>query len=104
MTELKKLAQTGCDDVTQSKSVQELEEIRVKYLGKNGVITSQMKILAILPAEEKKAFGAEVNQAKNMVTLAIETKRIELEQVELSIKLANESIDITLPIRPQKQG
>ncbi len=104
MTDLKELAQTGCIEAKQSTSLQALEEIRVKYLGKSGIITSQMKNIATLPAEEKKAFGAEVNNAKDLVTAAIDAKKAELEEVELSARLANESVDITLPIRPAQKG
>lgn len=104
MSELNKLAETGCSEAVQALSLQALEEIRVKYLGKSGLITGQMKNIATLPAEEKKAFGAEVNKVKDAVTAAIEAKKSELEQAELSAKLASESVDITLPIRPAKKG
>lgn len=104
MTELSELAKTACTEVVQATSLSALEEIRVKYLGKSGHVTSQMKNIATLPVEEKKSFGAEVNKIKDAVAAAIEAKKSELEQAELSAKLANETIDITLPIRPQRKG
>lgn len=104
MTELNKLAQNGCAEAAQSLSLGALEEIRVKYLGKSGLVTGQMKNIAVLPAEEKKAFGAEVNKVKDAVTRAIEKKKTELEILELSAKLASESVDITLPVRPSRIG
>lgn len=104
MTELAKILQSGCDEAVQAISLTTLEGIRVKYLGKNGLVTNQMKTLATLPAEEKKAFGAEVNKIKDLITASLDTRKIELEQNELSAKLKHESIDITLPIRPHRKG
>lgn len=104
MTELKKLSADGCAEALQAQSLNVLEEIRVKYLGKNGLIAGQMKTIATLPNEEKKAFGAKVNQAKDQITNAIENKKLQLEDEVLSAKLASETIDITLPIRPYKKG
>lgn len=104
MTELTKILQSGCDEVVLASSVTELEGIRVKYLGKSGLITNQMKTIATLPAEEKKEFGAQINKIKDLMAASLDSRKAMLEDAELSTKLSNESIDITLPIRLQRVG
>jgi len=104
MTELANILKTGLDESLAATSLFALEEIRVKYLGKSGLVTSQMKAIATLPVEEKKSFGAEVNRVKDLIAEKLDEKKIQLESKELSAKLASESIDITLPIRAQRKG
>lgn len=82
----------------------DLEAIRIKYLGKNGEITAQMKTLGKLPPEERKAKGAELNVLKNLVENLIEAKKETLETKELNAKLQSEKIDITLPVREKSKG
>lgn len=101
---LAEILKNGQDEANKATSLSSLEEIRVKYLGKSGLVTSQMKLIATLPVEEKKSFGAEVNKIKDLVALSIDGKKSELEQAELSAKLASETVDITLPIRPANHG
>jgi phenylalanyl-tRNA synthetase alpha chain len=104
MTDLPEILKTGLDESSAASSLSTLEEIRVKYLGKSGLVTSQMKIIATLPAEEKKAFGAEINRVKDLISAQLDEKKSQLEASELIVKLASESIDITLPIRQQRCG
>jgi phenylalanyl-tRNA synthetase alpha chain len=75
----------------------ELEQIRVKYLGKKGLVTERLKLLSTLPPEERKPFGKAVNELKNLINEQIASKRALLKKEELKQKLASESIDITLP-------
>jgi phenylalanyl-tRNA synthetase alpha chain len=88
-------------DAANSKS---LDDLRVAYLGKSGEITSQLKTLGNLPPDERKARGAEVNEAKEQVAAAIESKKLTLETAELNARLASETIDITLPAAPIARG
>lgn len=81
-----------------------LENLRVQYLGKSGIVTEQMKKLGSLPPEEKKSFGAEVNKLKTELQQLIDEKKAVLESAALDARLASEKIDVTLPARPEKQG
>ncbi|MFK8012925.1 MAG: phenylalanine--tRNA ligase subunit alpha [Marinicellaceae bacterium] len=76
-----------------------LEDIRVAYLGKKGTITSQLKLLGTLPANERKEAGIEINKAKGKLQQKIQEKRQILQAQELEKKLQLESIDITMPGR-----
>ena len=75
----------------------ELNDIRVNYLGKKGRISLLSSKISELPNEEKKTFGAMINNAKNEATNLIEEKKIYLEEKELNEKLEKEKIDISLP-------
>ncbi len=75
----------------------ELNAIRVEYLGKKGSISMLSSKIAELPVEEKKTFGAELNKAKTCATELIDGKKQEIEDRILNEKLASENIDVTLP-------
>ncbi|MBE6144032.1 MAG: phenylalanine--tRNA ligase subunit alpha [Firmicutes bacterium] len=75
----------------------ELNNLKVEYLGKKGSISLLSSKIATLPVEEKKIFGAEMNKLKTEVTTLIDDKRLFLENKKLEEKLKNEKIDVTLP-------
>ncbi len=75
----------------------ELNAIRVEYLGKKGSISLLSSKIAELSVEEKKTFGAELNKTKTRATEVIDTMKKEIEDRILNEKLASENIDVTLP-------
>lgn len=83
--------------ISNANSVASLDEVRVKYLGKKGDLTLQLQSLAKLPPEERKEAGASINKAKVEVQQALAAQKNLLEQRELEEKLAQETIDVTLP-------
>lgn len=90
--------------ITAAASPDALEALRVQYLGKTGLVTEQMKKLGTLPPEERKTFGAEINILKTKIAEAIDTKKSELDKAGLAARLASETIDVTLPTRPETEG
>ena len=62
----------------QTAQLEQIENIKVEYLGKKGKITEILKTLSSLTIEEKKAIGSQVNDAKNKLTEAMESKRKEI--------------------------
>ena len=82
--------------IAEAKDLNELNQIRVQYLGKKGLIQDMMKEMKDLPKEEKPAFGQKVNAAKSEVSQAVETRQIELAKLATAAKLEKEKIDITL--------
>lgn len=86
------------------KNLTELDLVRVEYLGKNGVFTNFAKEIVNLPIEERKNFGANLNEKKNKVQLLIEERKLSFEQQELLAKLADESVDISQPPRLRESG
>lgn len=88
----------NCDQLT------ELENLRVRYLGKQGSLTEQLKALASLPPDEKRIIGQKVNLIKEAVQTALQQKKLQLEQELLDKELRQQSIDVTLPGRRQQIG
>ena len=84
-------------DLDGVNNLGELNEVRVKYLGKKGYIQELSSIMGSLSIEEKKEYGMFLNDFKNEVNELLDNKRKELEELELNKKLNEEAIDITLP-------
>src|ERR1700730_13050932 len=91
-------------DVDSSFSLAALDEVRVRLLGKKGLLTEQLKSLGTLSAAERPAAGQRINDAKAGVLAALEMHRIRLEQAALEQELAKGAIDVTLPGRGQEPG
>jgi len=81
-----------------------LDEVRVRFLGKKGSLTEQLKGLGKLPAAERPAAGQKINEAKAAIQAALEVQRERLEQDALRAELARGSIDVTLPGRGPEAG
>ena len=92
------------DAIGAAVDLRALDEVRVQYLGKSGEFTARLKQLGKLPAEERKAAGQQINQAKQAFQHAFEARKAELEAAELAKRLASERIDVTLPGRDVASG
>jgi phenylalanyl-tRNA synthetase alpha chain len=91
-------------DISGSDELSVLDDLRVRYLGKKGEITSLLKSLGAMEQEQRKAFGQAVNRAKGEVAKAVSERKQTLEDVALNARLAVETIDVTLPGRGQQRG
>ena len=91
-------------DLEKVSNLSELNEIRVKYLGKKGLITELNSHIKEIPNEEKKSFGMKVNEIKTLFNEIYDTKKKEFESELLNQKLASEEIDITLPSKKVRRG
>ena len=74
-----------------------LSAVKTRYLGKNGLVTSQLKTLGSLAPDERRARGAEINVLKTELEGAVAEREATLKQQALDAKLASEAIDVTLP-------
>lgn len=104
MQDLSQLIATAEKDIQNAADLATLEQLRVKLLGKKGVLTEQLKQLGTLPAEQRPQAGQAVNQAKQALQIALETRREQLQAAVLEQQLAAERIDVTLPGRGQQKG
>ncbi len=82
----------------------QIEEIRVKYLGKKGEITALLKQMGSLSPEERPKMGQLVNDAKTKVEAVINAQKERLKEKATELKLKSETLDITLPERPVNVG
>ena len=90
--------------VLAAGSLEALEEVRVRALGRRGAVTELMKSLGKAAPEERRERGQALNRLKQAVSDAIDARKAALSDVELERRLASERIDITLPVRPAPEG
>jgi phenylalanyl-tRNA synthetase alpha chain len=101
---LGRLIEQALADVEASRTLSDLDEVRVRLLGKKGLLTEQLKALGKLPAEERPAAGQRINDAKVVIHTAIEARRERLDRESLDAELARGTLDVTLPGRGQEAG
>ncbi len=104
MSSLDELEQQALQAVAEAGDAAILDDVRVRYLGKKGLLTQQLKQLGTLPAEQRPAAGQEINRVKQQVQQAIETRGGVLQASLLYKQLASETVDVTLPGRGQTRG
>jgi len=90
--------------VTNAADLAALDELRVRYLGKSGLLTSQLKKLGSLPKEARPRAGQAINKAKQSLQKGIEERKAVLEQQALADRLSSDRIDVTLPGRGIQSG
>ncbi|MFC6671818.1 phenylalanine--tRNA ligase subunit alpha [Marinobacterium aestuariivivens] len=104
MENIESLLAQGIEAVEQAASTQDLDQVRVQYLGKKGHLTQLLKGLGQLSAEERPQAGARINEAKQALQAQLNIRKDALESEALNAKLAAETIDVTLPGRGQELG
>lgn len=101
---LEKLRQQGLNEIANSDDLKNVNDIRVKLLGKKGPITNVLRGMRDLSAEERPKVGKFANEVRDELRQALEDKKSSLEQALMNAKLQSESIDVTLPGTPVAQG
>ena len=104
MDDLSTIRSEALDAVQAATDLGALEAARVAALGKKGSVSGLMKTLGALAPEQRKEFGARVNQLKGEIEQALEVRKGSLSASALEAKLASEKIDVSLPARPEAQG
>lgn len=104
MENLAALTEEALKLVAEAQDLAALDHVRVEYLGKKGQITALLKSLGALSAEERPAAGAKINEAKDVVQEQLALRKQAMEQAAINAKLADETIDVTLPGRGQSNG
>ena len=99
MSDIDTLTRAALADIAAAADLDALEAQRVGLLGKSGRITGQLKQLGALPPDQRKAFGEQVNRAKEAVAEALSARKVVLEDRAVEQRLASETIDVTLPGR-----
>ena len=102
--QIKEIRQKALREITKVKDAKELNDIRVKYLGKKGELTAVLRGMGALSAEERPIIGSLVNVVRDELENLIAEKEENYKQEELKRKLETEKIDITLPGVKVKRG
>jgi len=104
MDSLEQLVETARAAFAGAPSPAALENEKARFLGKAGSVTELLKGLGKLGPDEKRTQGARINAAKQAIEFLLETRRAELAEGELAARLAQQSIDVTLPGRKRSAG
>ncbi|MDH3980210.1 MAG: phenylalanine--tRNA ligase subunit alpha [Gammaproteobacteria bacterium] len=104
MSSLDELEQQAVQEIAAAADPAALDDVRVRYLGKKGLLTAQLKQLGALPAEQRPAAGQEINRVKQRVQQQLDAQRVVLQSAVMDRQLASEKIDVTLPGRGQSHG
>ena len=104
MQDYEQLKNEILEKIDKSFTLEGLEDVRVESLGKKGSLSLLMKQLGSIEPEKRKETGQKLNLIQKEVLATIENKKEVLRKDHINKKLANESVDITLPIRPETHG
>ena len=102
--EVQKIKEEAIEEISKSEDLKNLDDIRVKHLGKKGGLTALLKSMKDLSADERPKFGALVNKVKQEIETKIKKQEKELQKEALKRKLKSEEIDVTLPSQKIKRG
>ena len=98
------LRATALAAIDDAADLAQLDQVRVRFLGKSGELTALLKQLGTLPKEKRPAAGQWINQAKDALQQALDARKVVLDQAALMARLGAECIDVTLPGRGQQSG
>jgi phenylalanyl-tRNA synthetase alpha chain len=104
MDDLARIVDSALADFAACSDPAALENAKARYLGRSGALTERLKTLGRLPADERAAAGARINDAKATLEAALAAQRASLADRRLAAQLAAETLDVTLPGRGQGTG
>ncbi len=102
--QLKEIRQRANDTLKEISQMKELEEVKVKFLGKKGELTSILKGMGKLSAEERPVIGQLANEVRQEIEDRIEEAKKALQKKEMELRLEREAIDVTMPGKPCPSG
>ncbi len=94
--ELNKIRQKALEEISKAAISEELESIRIEYLGKKGALTTILRSMGNLPPEQKPQVGKVANEIRNLLEENINIKKNAFLEKHMNLKLASQSIDVTL--------
>ncbi len=103
-TKLEAILKEAVTEIGAAASSAQIQDIRVKYLGKKGELTSLLKMMGKLSAEERPVIGQLANDIRENIESALRQRTGVLEVEELAERIGRETIDITMPGKPAKIG
>ena len=104
MNEIQNVKELLKKDVKENMTSSELNDLKIKYMGKKGLITELQSKIKEVPNEKKKEFGILLNELKTEFNTFYENEKAKIEKETLEKKLKSEAIDITLPSKKVKRG
>ncbi len=96
-SQLSQLQTEAVDAIADSPSLDELEQLRVKYLGKKGQLSQILRGMGKLSPEERPIVGSLGNKVKQAIQNSLEKQKETLQQAAIAAKIASETLDVTMP-------
>jgi phenylalanyl-tRNA synthetase alpha chain len=84
-------------EVAKAESLKDVHDLKVKYLGKKGILTSKLKALGSLPKDDRREFGLVLNESKNYIESLLKKQEEVFRSSELNRSLQTQQIDVTVP-------
>ena len=100
----KQILNHASEKLKAAETLEKLEEVRIEFLGKQGILTQEMKKLGLQAPEMRKILGEELNLVKQEITRLLADKQAILEERELEQKFIHQKLDLTIPSRPRRTG
>lgn len=104
MKQLLELMGQAHEEIAAAAGLAALDEVRVRYMGKKGILTEQLKQLGQLPAEQRREAGQEINKCKQALAAALDARKESMQEEALNARLQAERVDVTLPGRDSDAG
>ena len=102
--QLEAIRASAMEAILGTEKAEDLEALRVKYLGKKGELTAVLKQMGKLSAEERPVIGQLANEVRAKLESAIENRAEQIAGRALAAKLLSETVDVTVPGRPHRLG
>ena len=102
--QIDKIKKTAKEEIKNVQTIKDLNDLKVKYLGKKGELTLILRQMGNLSSEERPIIGSLVNEVRDIIENSIKEKEEELEQEKIKEKMAKEKIDITIPSKKTVLG
>ena len=96
-TQLQELNTEAVKAIADTQSLEELEQLRVKYLGKKGQLSQILRGMGKLSPEERPTVGSQANVVKENIQTSLEQQKQALQQAEIEAKIKSETLDVTMP-------
>lgn len=101
---LEEILKEGLAEIERANDLKSLDEVRVKFLGKQGALTGILRNMKEVPQEERKEVGSLANGVREKLESALSKKSEKLEEYALNLKMQSEKVDITMPSKGVKRG
>ena len=90
------ILKNGLSEIENADNLKALDDVRVKFLGKQGELTAILRNMKEIPAEERKDVGMLANVVRNKIEEALSKKLAVLEEQQLEVEMEKERVDITM--------
>ncbi len=101
---LREIQEQAAEEIRRADGMDRLNEIRVSVLGKKGSLTSVLKSMKDVAAEDRPKVGKWVNDARAGIEQLMEETRMRIEEESMNLRLRSETVDVTLPARTPRRG